>query len=250
MSIPPSLRGPPALSRWVSCPIPTRIVYFAPLPEVKAEGEDEEDAAAESSYAAGKTSVLQFPHLLLGVFTLFLYVGIETLPMASIIDFARATFPDAQNLEGYSKFVTIGLVAGYIFGVLTIPRLISQQKALVAFAILGITASLLLIYLPAQYAFYALLLASFANSLMWPAIWPLAMKDLGKFTKAGASLLVMAIFGGAVIPLIFGVIVDAVKTTEVAQVANYQTAYWVMVPCYLFILYFAISGHKIRTKKS
>jgi fucose permease len=182
------------------------------------------------------------------VFTLFLYVGIETLPMASIIDFARATFGDAPNVEGYSKFVTLGLVAGYIFGVIAIPRFVSQQKALIAFAILGIAASLLLIYLPAGYAFFALLLASFANSLMWPAIWPLAMKDLGKFTKVGSSLLVTAIFGGAVIPLIFGFIVDAVKTTEQAVVANYQTAYWVMVPCYAFILYFAVSGHKIRTK--
>ena len=223
-------------------------VYFAPLPEVKAEGEDEEDAAAESSYAAGKTSIWQFPHLLLGVFTLFLYVGIETLPMASIIDFARATFGDVPNLEGYSKFVTIGLVAGYIFGVIAIPRFISQQKALIAFAILGVGSTLLLIYLPAQYAFYALLFASFSNSLMWPAIWPLAMQDLGKFTKVGASFLVMAIVGGAVIPLIFGTIVDAVKTTEQALVANYQTAYWIMVPCYVFILYFAVSGHKIITK--
>jgi len=222
-------------------------VYFAPLPEVKAEGEDEEEAT-ESSYAAKKTSIFQFPHLLLGVFALFVYVGIETLPMASIIDFAKATFGDAPNLEGYSKFVTLGLVAGYIFGVIAIPRFVSQQRALISFAILGVIATLLLIYLPAKYAFFALLLASFANSLMWPAIWPLAMKDLGKFTKVGASLLVTAIVGGAVIPLIFGVIVDAVKTTEQVVVANYQTAYWVMVPCYAFILYFAISGHKIRTK--
>jgi fucose permease len=225
-------------------------VYFAPLPEVKAEGEDEESGADESLYAAGKNSIMQFPHLLLGVLALFLYVGIETLPMASIIDFARTTFGEVDNLESYAKFVTLGLVAGYVFGVIAIPRFISQTKALISFAILGIMSTLLLIYLPARYAFYALLFASFSNSLMWPAIWPLALKDLGKFTKAGASLLVMAIFGGAVIPLIFGVIVDAVKTTEQAVVANYQTAYWVMVPCYLFILYFAISGHKIRTKKS
>jgi glucose/galactose transporter len=223
-------------------------VYFAPLPEVKAVGEDEDDAAAESSYATGKTSIFQFPHLLMGVFALFVYVGIETLPMASIIDFAKATFGDVPNLQNYSKFVTIGLVAGYIFGVIAIPRFISQQKALISFAILGIGASLLLIYLPAKFAFYALLFASFSNSLMWPAIWPLAMKDLGKFTKVGASLLVMAIVGGAVVPLIFGTIVDAVKTTEVALVGNYQTAYWVMVPCYIFILYFAAAGHKIRTK--
>lgn len=224
-------------------------VYFAPLPEVKAEGEDEEEEATESSYASGKTSIMQFPHLLLGVLALFLYVGIETLPMASIIDFARATFGDVDNLESYAKFVTMGLVAGYIFGVIAIPRFISQTKALISFAVLGILSTLLLIYLPPKFAFFALLFASFSNSLMWPAIWPLALKDLGKFTKAGASLLVMAIFGGAVIPLIFGVLVDAVKTTEQAVVANYQTAYWIMVPCYFFIMYFAISGHKIRTKK-
>jgi fucose permease len=222
-------------------------IYFAPLPEVKAAGEDEEEAA-ESSYAAKKTSIFQFPHLMLGVFALFVYVGIETLPMASIIDFARATFGDVPNLQNYSKFVTLGLVAGYIFGVIAIPRFISQQKALIAFSLLGIGSSMLLIYLPAQYAFYALLMISFSNSLMWPAIWPLAMKDLGKFTKVGASLLVTAIVGGAVVPLIFGTIVDAVKTTDQAVVANFQTAYWVMVPCYIFILYFAISGHKIRTK--
>jgi FHS family L-fucose permease-like MFS transporter len=224
-------------------------VYFAPLPEVKAEGEDEESGADESLYAAGKNSILQFPHLLLGVLALFLYVGIETLPMASIIDFARTTFGEVDNLQSYSKFVTLGLVAGYLFGIIAIPRFISQTKALISFSILGILSTLLLIYLPAKFAFFALLFASFSNSLMWPAIWPLALKDLGKFTKAGASLLVMAIFGGAVIPLIFGVIVDAVKTTEQAVVANYQTAYWVMVPCYFFILYFAISGYKIRTKK-
>ncbi|HAM99320.1 MAG TPA: glucose/galactose MFS transporter [Marinilabiliales bacterium] len=224
--------------------------YFTKLPEVKAQGEDETDLDAEvSAYAKGKTSILQFPHLLLGVLALFLYVGIETLPMASIIDFAKASFGDVPNLEGYSKYVTIGLVVGYIFGVLAIPRFISQTKALIMFAIIGIVSSLLLIYLPAKYAFYALLLTSFANSLMWPAIWPLAMIDLGKFTKTGASLLVMGIVGGAVIPLIFGYLVDAAKgVADVATVANYQVAYWVMVPCYLFILYFALFGHKIRLK--
>ena len=224
-------------------------VYFAPLPEVKAEGEDAEDGGDNSSYAAGKTSVLQFPHLMLGVVALFLYVGIETLPMASIIDFARATFGEVDNLESYAKFVTMGLVAGYLFGVITIPRFISQTRALISFAVLGIASTLLLIYLPPEYAFYALLLASFSNSLMWPAIWPLAIKDLGRFTKAGASLLVMAIVGGAVIPLIFGYIVDAVKTTEQALVADYQSGYWVMIPCYIFIMYFAVLGHKVRTRK-
>ncbi len=224
-------------------------IYFAPLPEVKAEGEEDETGTDDSSYASGRTSVLQFPHLILGVLALFFYVGIETLPMASIIDFARATFGEVDNLQAYSKFVSVGLVAGYLFGVIAIPRFVTQTRALISFAVLGIVSTLLLIYLPPRYAFYALLLASFSNSLMWPAIWPLAMKDLGKFTKAGSSLLVMAIVGGAVVPLIFGYIVDLIKSTEQALVGDYQAAYWVMVPCYLFIFYFAVWGHKIRTMR-
>lgn len=226
-------------------------VYLSPLPEVKALGEDEEleSDLSVSSYARNKTSIMQFPHLLLGVVALFLYVGVETLPMASIIDFARITFGDAPNLESYAKYVTIGLVAGYLFGVFTIPKILSQTRALIIFSIIGIFSTLLLVLVPAQYAFYCLLLVSFANSLMWPAIWPLAIADLGKFTKIGSSLLVMGIVGGAIIPLIFGFLVDLSKgVAETATVANYQSAYWVMLPGYLFILYFALHGHKIRTK--
>jgi MFS transporter, FHS family, L-fucose permease len=224
-------------------------VYFANLPEVKAEGEDETAGEATSSYAAGKTSIFEFPHLMLGVIALFVYVGIETLPMVSIIDFAKTSFGNVPNLQGYSIFVPIGLVAGYLFGVLAIPKVISQTKALILFSFLGIAASLLLVLLPAQLAFYALIFTSFANSMMWPAIWPLAITDLGKFTKKGASWLVMGIVGGAVIPLIFGYLVDFIKgNAEVATVANFQHAYWIMVPCYVYILYFAVSGHKIRTK--
>jgi len=225
--------------------------YFAPLPEVSAEGEDEDEGSeVSSSYAAGKKNIFQFPHLLLGVLALFLYVGIETLPMASIIDFARATFGDVDNLQSYSKYVTIGLVIGYIFGVIAIPKYVSQTRALIGFALIGITSTFLLVYLSPKFAFYALLLASFSNSMMWPAIWPLAIKDLGKFTKIGSSLLVMGIVGGGVIPYIFGAIVDASQgTAEVATVAHYQSGYWVMLPCYLFILYFALHGNRIRVGK-
>lgn len=225
--------------------------YFAPLPEVKAEGEDDEEIEVASAKEGKieKTSILQFPHLLLGVLALFLYVGIETLPMASIIDFAKATFGDVPNLEGYSKYVTIGLVLGYVFGVITIPRFISQTQALIAFSIIGIVSSFILVLSPAQYAFYALLFVSFANSLMWPAIWPLAISGLGKFTKTGSSLLVMGIVGGAVIPLLFGFLVDLNKgVAEIATVGHYQSAYMVLIPCYLFIMYYALHGHKIKFK--
>ncbi len=224
-------------------------IYFAPLPEVVAHGEDiiEDSEETQSSYARGKTSIMQFPHLLLGVLALFLYVGIETLPMASIIDFAKATFGDEPNLERYASYVTIGLVAGYLFGVLTIPKILSQTRALIIFSILGVFSTLLLVLAPVEYAFYGLLLVSFSNSLMWPAIWPLAIADLGRFTKIGSSILVMGIVGGAIIPLIFGFVVDWHKgVAETAAVISYQAGYWVMLPCYAFILYYALHGHKIR----
>ncbi len=222
-------------------------MIFAPLPEVKAEGEDESDEAATSGYAAGKTSIFQFPHLLLGVVALFIYVGVETLPMVSIIGFAKAIFGDtAQNLDSFAIYVPLGLVVGYIFGVLMIPNFISQTAALRLFSWLGIGSVLLMIFLPGEYGIYCMALVGFSNSLMWPAIWPLAIADLGKFTKTGASMLVMGIVGGAIIPLIFGFLIDLIKTTELATVSDYQAAYWIFIPAYLYILYFAVKGNKIR----
>ncbi|MDF1550332.1 MAG: MFS transporter [Bacteroidales bacterium] len=225
-------------------------IYFAPLPEVKARGEEATEIDSSNLGNSSTNSIWSYPHLLLGTFAIFLYVGIEVLPMVSIIDFAKASFGDVPNLESYAKYVTIGLVAGYLFGVITVPRLLSQTTVLIIFAILGILSSLFLVFSPIEYAFYGLLFTSFANSLMWPAIWPLAIADLGKLTKIGSSTLVMGIVGGAFIPLIFGYLVDLSKgNAAVAQVSDYQFAYWILFPCYLFILYFALHGHRIRLKK-
>lgn len=227
-------------------------IHFAPLPEVKAAGEDESEAdtSDSSNYAASKKSVFQMPHLLMGVLALFFYVGVETLPMASIIGFAKSVLgEDMANPEGYAKYVPIGMFIGYIFGATMIPKVISQTNALRLFTIIGLVASLCVIFIDGQWAVYSLVAIGFANSIMWGAIWPLAIADLGKFTKTGASMLVMGIVGGAVIPLIFGFLIDLFKTTEVATTADYKSAYWIFIPAYLFILYFGTVGYKIRTKK-
>jgi len=224
-------------------------MYFAPLPEVKAAGEEECDSSSASTYANGKTSIFQIPHLLLGVLALFLYVGVETLPMVSIIGFAKAIFGDGMaNPEGYAKYVPIGMFVGYILGVVMIPKIISQTNALKLFAVIGLIASLIVIFLPGEIGIYGLVAIGFANSIMWGSIWPLAIADLGKFTKTGASLLVMGIVGGAVLPLIFGFLIDFFKSREVSTVNNYQSAYWIFIPSYAFILYYGINGNKIRTK--
>lgn len=224
-------------------------IFFAPLPEVKAAGEDETEESTTSTYASGKTSVFQMPHLLLGVLALFFYVGVETLPMASIIGFAKSLFGEnVANPEGYAKYVPIGMFVGYVFGVLMIPKVISQTNALKLFTIIGLVASLCVIFLPGEMGIYGLIAVGFANSIMWGAIWPLAIADLGKFTKTGASLLVMGIVGGAVLPLIFGFLLDLFKTAELSTMTEYQHAYWIFIPAYLFILYFGTIGYKIRKK--
>lgn len=225
-------------------------IKFSPLPEVKAEGEDEDVVESKSdSYAAGKTSIFQMPHLLLGALALFFYVGVETLPMASIIGFAKAVFGEnVANPEGYAKYVPIGMFVGYVFGVVMIPRIISQTKALQLFTLIGLVASFCVILLPGEMAIFGLIAIGFANSIMWGAIWPLAIVDLGRFTKTGSSLLVMGIVGGAIIPLIFGLLLDFFKTTELPYVADYQNSFWILIPAYLFILFFGTIGYKIRTK--
>lgn len=225
-------------------------IKFSPLPEVKAEGEDEDVVESKSdSYAAGKTSIFQMPHLLLGALALFFYVGVETLPMASIIGFAKAVFGEnVANPEGYAKYVPIGMFVGYVFGVVMIPRIISQTKALQLFTLIGLVASFCVILLPGEMALFGLIAIGFANSIMWGAIWPLAIVDLGRFTKTGSSLLVMGIVGGAIIPLIFGLLLDFFKTTELPYVADYQNSFWILIPAYLFILFFGTIGYKIRTK--
>lgn len=225
-------------------------MYFAPLPEVKAVGESESDLNEKNNASQKKPSILQYPHLLLGVFALFFYIGVEVLPMVSIIGFAKTIYGQtAINLESFSKYVPIGMFVGYIFGLLMIPKKISQTNALTLFSFIGIIAALCVILLPGKIAIYSLAAIGFANSIMWGAIWPLAIADLGNFTKTGSSYMVMSLVGAAIIPFVFGYLIDAFKTTEFATTSNYQNAYWIFIPAYFFILFFGMIGYKIRKNK-
>jgi MFS transporter, FHS family, L-fucose permease len=124
-------------------------------------------------------------------------------------------------------------------GVATIPKYIRQDKALKISAILGILFTIAAIMTSGFVSVLFIALLGLANALMWPAIFPLALADLGRFTKIGSSLIIMGIAGGAILPLIYGALADSI---------NPQQAYWIMVPCYLFILYYAMAGHKVRAK--
>lgn len=212
------------------------IALLAPLPDVKAAGEDESDTTASSnSYADGKTSILQFPHLLLGCLALFLYVGVETISLATATGYAQSLGLEGDN---YGFIPSVGMIVGYICGVIFIPRYLSQAAAMRICAIIALVGSIAVAVVPNPvFSVCCIFLMALGCSLMWPALWPLAMADLGKFTKAGSSLLTMAIAGGAVMPWVQGLVQDAF---------SYQTSYWVSVPCFLFILYYGLAGYKVR----
>ena len=227
------------------------LMFFISLPEITAQGEDEtaDDTNDEIVLAANrKKSVWQFPHLILGTLALFIYVGVETLPMASVIDFAKAM--DLESPAQYSVFGPMGMITGYIVSIFVL-QWMPQSRAMILFILIALVSSLMLVTLPARIAIYFLSGLGFAHSIMWGSIWAITINRLGKFTKSGASMLVVAIVGGAVLPLIFGFILDALKPAGgVATVENFQTAYWLFIPCYLFILYYALAGHKLGLKKS
>lgn len=220
------------------------LTLVAKLPEVTAEGEDESDAAAvESSYAAGKTSITQFPHAILGALALFIYTGVETMSLNTASEFIGLS-AILDNIVFLDKslliwFPSIGMIIGYLLGVICIPKIMNQETALKICSAIGVVGSLGMILLPAVAAPWLLLIVAFGCSMGSPAIWPLSLKDLGKFTKTGSTLLTMGIAGGAVFPPLFGWLAGAF---------NAQTGYWLCLPCFLFILFFATVGHKIRTK--
>lgn len=217
------------------------LYYFAPLPDIKVAGEEEgkdEDEAELNIYSKSKTSIFQFPHLVLGVIAIFFVIGVEHLTLGSINDYA--TILKLPSPENYVWLVSIAMIIGYLMGVIFIPKYVSQHQALLISTISGIIITIVIVLVPVNISIYLVGVLGLANAMLWPAVWPIAIADLGKFTKVGSSLLVSGIIGGAILPLIFGF---------VAEKTSYQIAYLVYLPAYAYIIYYALSGSKIRTIK-
>jgi len=212
--------------------------WFAPLPEVRAVGEVENEKDTISGLSSSKSSILQFPHLLLGGLAIFLYVGVENVVLTSINDYAIEIGMSAP--ERFAGYTSAAYVLGYILGISFIPKVISQIMAMKVCAILGCVLSLLIVFSSRPISIFFVATLGLANSLIWPAIWPMALADLGKLTKAGGSFLVMGIAGGGLVPPVLGLLKDQLNT--------YQNAYWILLPVYLYFLYYALHGYKIRTE--
>ncbi len=232
------------------------LIKFVNLPDVDTDAEDEAVGVANEK----KTSIWQFPHLILGVTALFFYVGVEVIAGDTIIRYGQSLGISMDSAKYFTSLTMVFMIIGYVIGISLIPKYLKQGNALKICAILGVIFSLgailtpadkmftmpfidlltlkpLELVLPVTVLFVALM--GLANSLVWPAMWPLALNSLGKFTKTGSAMLIMAIAGGAIIPLIYG---------KVADMSSTQAAYWLCIPCYLVIMFYAFAGYKIGLK--
>ena len=207
------------------------MIRFTHLPDVDTENETPEDTNG------AKTGWWQFPHLLLGFIALFFYVGVEVIAGDTIGLYGQSLHIPLEKARFFTSLTLGSMVIGYILGIITIPRLISQAKALTISAILGIIFSLGALATQGMISVGFVALLGLANAMMWPSIFPLAINGLGKFTKAGSALLIMGIAGGATLPLLYG---------WLAKTFTNHDAYWMVIPLYLYILYFAVKGHKVK----
>ena len=217
---------------------------FLKLPEVH-----EEESAEDSGHSRTRTSVLQFPQLVLGAGAIFFYVGAEVISYDTFAAFGQQLgFPlDAPDAPWYAKaknfasFTGYALLAGYLVGIAAVPRLVKQERALAISCVLSILLVLVACNASGWLAVGSFAALGFSNAMMWPAIFPMALKDLGRFAKAGAAVLIMMIVGGAVLPPLYGKLVEGM--------GDAQRAYYLLIPCYLYILYFAVAGYKLRRKE-
>jgi glucose/galactose transporter len=218
------------------------MVRFSPLPEINTEQETAEVATANKS----KRTIFQFPHLILGAVAIFLHVGTQVIAIDTIIGYANAMNVPLLKAKSFPSYTLFATICGYIIGIITIPKYISQVNALRICTLLGTIFTLLIIFSHGQVTFlghrtdisiWFVVLLGLANSLVWAGIWPLALDGLGRFTKIGASLLIMGLCGNAIIPLFYGYFADRFDVRQ---------AYWVLLPCYSYLVYYAVYGHRVR----
>ncbi len=211
-------------------------VRLSPLPEL----EQEQDPDVNRELEKTRTSVFAFPHLILGMITLFFYVGAEVIAGDTIIRYGLSLGMSLETAKHFTSYTMIGMLAGYVLGILLIPRYLDQRKALMISAVLGVLFTLGAVSFTGMNSVLFVALLGFANAIVWPAVWPLALHNLGHYINKGSALLIMAISGGALIPLVWAKISD-----------NYSShsAYWILIPCYLVILFFSVKGYKLTSWK-
>ena len=218
------------------------LVRFSALPEINTEQEDELTAATNK----GKRNIFQFPHLVLGAIAIFVHVGSQVIAVDTIIGYAHSMDISLLEAKVFPSYTLAATIVGYLLGISLIPKYLSQVFALRACIIFGVIFTLCIVFSngsvtilghKADISIWFIVLLGFANSMIWAGIWPLSMDRLGRFIKIGAAILIMGLSGNAVMPLLYGYLAD---------IYGLQNAYLVLLPCYVYLLFYAYKGYKLE----
>ncbi len=210
------------------------MVFLSRLPEVE---ESEDEPLGFEKPEGSKTSVFQYPYLVLGVIALFMAAGCEVIPIDGIILYSRALDIPLQESRHFAEYTLYAMLVGYVASTVLIPKWLSQQTALKYCSISGLVLITGAYFSTGMVSVYCLICTGFGAALLWGTIWGLAIRNLKKFTKIGSALLLMSVIGGGIFPLIFGSLIDW-------NPASPQTSLLVLIPCYLFLLYYSVWGFK------
>lgn len=207
-------------------------ILFSPLPDVRAE------AGASAAVTPGPARKLaDFPHVWLGALAIFVYVGAEVMAGDAIGTYGRGFDIPLDQTKFFTAFTLGAMLAGYVVGFVAIPRFVSQQRYLAFSALLGMVLSLGAFATHGYVSVGCVAALGFANAMMWPAIFPLAIHGLGRLIERGSALLIMGIAGGAIIPQAFAIL---------RQSHDFQLVFvLLMIPCYAYIGWFAVRGHRV-----
>ncbi|WP_421830895.1 sugar MFS transporter [Larkinella sp.] len=211
------------------------LIRFSTLPEVSEEQEEDKAITAKPLTT---DSVWQHANLVLGVLAIFCYVGVEVISGDTIINYGVALGFSNDQAKYFTAYTLYGMLGGYILGIILIPRFLSQQKSLIIGTSLGLVLTIGALLTNGFTSVLCIALLGFAIAPIWPALWPLSLDRLGKFTKLGSALLIMGISGGALLPLLHGYLTDAVSP---------KLAYAMILPLLSYILYYALAGSKKHT---
>jgi len=219
------------------------VIYKSSLPDIKEQASD--NSSGETYLSKGKTSIFQFPHVILGALAIFFYVGAEVMAGDLITIYGKNLGFSDDTSKFFAVFGLIGLLIGYVTNIILIPKYIKQENWLTISAVLGIVLTVASYFVSGSVAVGCLAALGFANAVMWPAIFPLGIRDIGQFSNLGSAILVMGIVGGALIPPFYGWLY---KEGNVFGF-DFKTAFvFVMLVCYLYILWFGKKGHKMGFK--
>lgn len=216
-------------------------VRYSPLPEINTDADDK-------TFDSGtvKKNIFQFPYLILGAFAIFLHVGTQVIAIDTIISYAGSFNISLLEAKTFPSYTLAATICGYLIGIAIIPKIVSQLTVLRICVMLGLFFSLLIIYTSgtvellghnADISIWFLVLLGLANSMVWAGIWPLALDGLGRFTKLGASVMIMGLCGNALLPLIYG---------HFADLYSLRSGYWVLIPCYLYLIFYSFRGYKVK----